>query len=97
MRRKNQSMEPSLEHEAQRDTEFRMQGQCNNLGLDLKSHHSRSLGVPVMAQWLRNPARNHEVAGSIPGLVSGLRIWRCCGLWCRLQMQLGSGVAVALV
>ena len=24
-------------------------------------------GVPVVAQWLRNPTRNHEVAGSIPG------------------------------
>ena len=27
------------------------------------------LGVPIMAQWLTNPTRNHEVAGSIPGLV----------------------------
>ena len=26
------------------------------------------LGVPVVAQWLRNPTRNHEVVGSIPGL-----------------------------
>ena len=25
-------------------------------------------GVPVMAQWLANPIRNHEVASSIPGL-----------------------------
>ena len=25
-------------------------------------------GVPVMAQRLTNPTRNHEVAGSIPGL-----------------------------
>ena len=25
-------------------------------------------GVPIMAQWLANPTRNHEVAGSIPGL-----------------------------
>jgi len=24
-------------------------------------------GVPVVAQWLMNPNRNHEVAGSIPG------------------------------
>ena len=26
------------------------------------------LGVPVMAWWLTNPTRNHEVAGSVPGL-----------------------------
>ena len=25
-------------------------------------------GVPLMAQWLTNPTRNHEVAGSIPAL-----------------------------
>ena len=25
-------------------------------------------GVPVMAQWLTNPTRNHEVLGLIPGL-----------------------------
>ena len=27
--------------------------------------------VPVVAQWLTNPTRNHEVAGSIPGLAQG--------------------------
>ena len=26
------------------------------------------LGVPVVVQWLTNPTRTHEVAGSIPGL-----------------------------
>ena len=25
-------------------------------------------GVPVMAQWLTNPTRNHEVVGSVPDL-----------------------------
>ena len=24
-------------------------------------------GVPVMAQWLINPTRSHEIVGSIPG------------------------------
>ena len=26
------------------------------------------LGVPIVAQWLTNPTRNHEVAGSVPAL-----------------------------
>ena len=30
-------------------------------------------------------------------LLSGLRIWHCCELWCRLQMQLRSHVAVVVV
>ena len=25
-------------------------------------------GVPVVAQWLMNPTRNHEVTGSVPAL-----------------------------
>jgi len=33
--------------------------------LALKSAFS---GVPVVAQWLTNPTRNHEVAGSVPAL-----------------------------
>ena len=30
-------------------------------------------GVPIMAQWLANPTRNHEVVGSIPGLVQWVK------------------------
>ena len=42
-------------------------------GGGLHKPHCRALrktlfGVPVVAQWFTNPTRNHEVAGSIPGL-----------------------------
>ena len=44
-----------------------------------------------------NMSRDHEVVVSIPGLASGLRIWHCRKLCCRLQTWLRSGVAVAEV
>ena len=53
-------------------------------------------GVPVVAQWLTNPTRNHEVAGSVPALAQWVNDQALRELWCRLQMRLGSRVAVAL-
>ena len=35
---------------------------------DLMNLKDSETGVPVMALWLTNPARNHEVAGWIPAL-----------------------------
>ena len=55
------------------------------------------IGVPIVVQWLTNPTRNHEVAGSVPGLAQWVKIWRCHELWCRLQTWLGFGIAVAVV
>ena len=34
----------------------------------LKDKKKKKKGVPVVAQWLTNPTRNHEVAGSVPAL-----------------------------
>ena len=38
---------------------------CN---LFLPDSKNVSVGVPVVAQWVTNPTRHPEVAGSIPGL-----------------------------
>ena len=47
-----------------------------------------------MAQWLTNLTSIHEVPSV--ALLSGLRIRCCPELWCRLQMQLTSCIAVAV-
>ena len=36
-------------------------------------HKAKNLGVPVVAQWLTNPTRNHVVEGSIPGLAQRVK------------------------
>ena len=39
----------------------------------LKKKKKRTAGVPVVAQGLTNPTRNHEVKGSIPGLAQWVK------------------------
>ena len=52
--------------------------------------------VPVVAhrKWIWLVSMRMQVWS--PAQLSGLRIWCCCELWCRSQMRLGSGIAVAV-
>ena len=52
--------------------------------------------VPVMVQQKRTLGTMRLQVRSLDS-ISGSRIWRCCELWCRLHMQLGSVIAVAVV
>ena len=53
------------------------------------------LGVPVMAQGKQIWLVSMRAPVLTLALLSGLRIQRCHALWCRSQMRLGSGVAMA--
>ena len=41
--------------------------------IDYRQTRIEKPGVPVVAQWLTNPTRNHEVAGLIPSLVQWVK------------------------
>ena len=51
---------------------------------DLCKIYIKNIGVPVVARWLMNPTRNHEVASLIPRLAQWVRDPALLWLWRRL-------------
>ena len=64
----------------------------------LDDDNKKPLGVPFMAQWKRIWIHLVSMRMQVwsQALLSGLGIWHCCELWCRLQTWLGSNIAVAV-
>ena len=63
--------------------------------LQTKMLLNATTGVPIAAQWIKNLTSTHEDVGLIPSLAPWVKDSACCKLWCRVHVQLGSGVAVA--
>ena len=53
-------------------------------------------GIPIIAQQVKTLTMSWRVGVPSLGSISGLRIQRCCELWHRSLMRLGSRVAVAV-
>ena len=49
-----------------------------------------------MIQWVKNPGSIHEDVGLIPDFAQWIKDLALLRLWCRSQMQFGSGIAVAV-
>ena len=66
--------------------------------LFLRGHCLQSYvkGVPTMVKQKRIQLGTMTLQVCSLALLSELGIWRCHKLWCRSQMWLGSGIAVAL-
>ena len=52
------------------DSELRYEIRYDFAQVQLKNS---KFGVPVLAQWLTNPTRSHEISGSIPGLAQWVK------------------------
>ena len=47
--------------------------ELSEVGKRKQCYKNPSLGVSIVVQWLTNLTRNHEVAGSIPGLAQWVK------------------------
>ena len=65
--------------------------------LRLQPLKKKKTRVPIVAQQKRIRLVSMRMQVRSLALLSGLRIRRCRELWCRSQMWLGSGVAVAVM
>ena len=59
-------------HFTSRDT-YKLQPRGWKKMLHAKGNQKKARGIPVVAQWLTNPTRNHEVGGLIPGLAQWVK------------------------
>ena len=71
-------------------------GAFEDQGKEDSNLNQTTLGVPVVALWLTIQLGTMRLRVQSLALLSGLRIWCCCELWCRSQARFGSGVAVAV-
>ena len=53
-------------------------------------------GVDIVVQWKQLQLGTMRLWVQSLASLSGLRIWRCCELWCRSKTRLRFGVAVAV-
>ena len=66
--------------------------------IEILGHHYllSIFGVPIVAHWKRIQLEIMGLQVGFLALLSALRIWHCCELWCGSQTRLGSGIAVAV-
>ena len=70
---KQSSFVGSGEAQHRKEISQEFEGQTENLAVEERENlnsalRNINLGVPVVAQWLTNLTRNHEVSGSVPAL-----------------------------
>ena len=84
-------MRPTVERKSDRERQTPLR---DHLCEGAKIRHK---GVPAVAQQKQIRLVSTRTQVRSLASLSGLEIQRCHELWCRLQMRLGSGVAVAVV